>query len=691
MTVKPPKNQSAESERLSAEVVELRLRLDEAEQTLQAICTGGAESLVVEGPNGPRVFSLEGADHSYRILVEAMNEGAATLGEDGTILYCNSRFAEMLEFPLERVMGSAILGFLPDRSREAFEALVREASGGESRGELELLSQGGHIVPVYLSVSVIRDSASHRLCLVAADIRARKRNEEMVASERLARSVLEQAADAVVVCDETGRIIRASRSATDLCGCNPLLVLFDMAFPMKLDLTRAPDSDGRVASYALRGDVLRTVPAWLERGDGSKVHLLVSAVPLTGSADQIIGCVVSMTDITELERAEEALRQADRRKNEFMAMLSHELRNPLAPIRNSIYVLERAVPGGDQARRALAVIDRQSEQLAHLVDDLLDVTRITQNKIRLQLQVLDLNELVRQTAEDQRSLFHKAEVQLDLCPASGPVFVNADSNRLAQVIGNLLQNAAKFTGRGGATRVTIRVDEADQRAVVEVADTGTGMAPELVSRLFQPFSQADSALDRGKGGLGLGLALVKGLVELHGGEVTAQSDFLGKGGSEFIVRLPMATEKAAAPQSGESATRSHRRVLIIEDNIDAADSLREVLEFGAHEVEVAYNGPEGVAKAREFCPDVVLCDIGLPGMDGYEVAQVFRADKALRSAHLVALSGYAQPEDLRRSSEAGFEQHLAKPPSIEKLEALLANASHRSINTPTAGGSPLSA
>lgn len=684
MDAKSLKNLPDDNERLSAEVAELRLRLEEAEQALEAIRTGGAESLVVQGTNGPRIFSLEGADHSYRILVEAMNEGAATLGENGTILYCNTRFAEMLEVPLERVMGSAIFGFLPDRSREAFEALVREASGGESRGELELLSQCGQTVPVYLSVSVIRDSTSDRLCLVAADLRAQKRNEEIVMDERLARSVLEQAADAILVCDENGRVIRASRTATDLCGRNPLLASFDMAFPMKLDLTYVPDSDGRVAAYALRGDVCRTVPASLERGDGSNVHLLVSAVPLTGCAGRIIGCVISMTDITELKRVEEALREADRRKNDFIATLSHELRNPLSPIRNSIYVLEHTVPGGEQAKRALAVIDRQSERLARLVDDLLDVTGITRNKIKLQLKILDLNELVRQTIEDQRCLFETAEVHIELHPAPGPVWVNGDWNRLAQVVDNLLQNAAKFTGRGGATSVTIGVDDADQRAVIQVADTGMGMAPELVLRLFQPFSRADSALDRGKGGLGLGLALVKGLVELHGGAVTARSDGINKGGSEFIVRLPMGKEQNAAAQPGQSATGSGRRVLIIEDNIDAADSLREVLEFSEHKVEVAYNGPEGIAKAREFFPDVVLCDIGLPGMDGYEVAQVFRADEALKGAHLIALSGYAQPEDLRRSSEAGFERHLAKPPSIAKLDELLAKALPRSINTPAA-------
>ncbi len=382
------------------------------------------------------------------------------------------------------------------------------------------------------------------------------------------------------------------------------------------------------------------------------------------------GITVLGTEITENKRIEEALREADRRKNEFLAVLSHELRNPLAPIRNSTYILEHCEPGGDQAKRALEVIDRQAAQLAHLVDDLLDVTRITRNKIQLQRHTLELNELVRHTVEDHRTLFDRADVRVEFHPTSRPMSVSADRNRLVQVIGNLLQNAAKFTGRDGETRITISADATERRAVIQVADTGVGMTPELVARLFQPFSQADSTLDRSKGGLGLGLALAKGLVELHGGNITARSAGLGQG-AEFVVRLPLAMDDAVAPQAGASASKGRRRVLIIEDNVDAADSLRDVLGFGEHDVEVAYNGPQGIAKAKEFRPDVVFCDIGLPSMDGFEVARAFRADEALKGVFLVALSGYALPEDVARAQAAGFDRHLAKPTSLEKLEEVL--------------------
>jgi CheY-like chemotaxis protein len=235
-----------------------------------------------------------------------------------------------------------------------------------------------------------------------------------------------------------------------------------------------------------------------------------------------------------------------------------------------------------------------------------------------------------------------------------------------------MQNAAKFTSKGGHTHVAVAVEGSE--AVVCVADDGVGMSHETLDRLFQPFSQAEQALDRNKGGLGLGLALVKGLVELHGGTVSARSEGLGRG-AEFVVRLPL--DKGAvleAPAAVAPAARARRRVHVIEDNVDAADSLRDVLEFGEHEVAVANNGPEGIARAREFRPDVVLCDIGLPGMDGYEVARAFRTDDALKSAYLVALTGYALPEDLQRAAEAGFERHLAKPPAIAALEEVLGSA-----------------
>jgi signal transduction histidine kinase len=373
----------------------------------------------------------------------------------------------------------------------------------------------------------------------------------------------------------------------------------------------------------------------------------------------------------DLLRAKRDLEEVDRRKNHFLAVLSHELRNPLTPVRNSLFILDRAAPGSAQALHAREVIRRQFDLLTHLVDDLLDVTRITSGKIHLQRGPVELVEVVKRTVEDHRSLFEKAQIEVQLKATTAQVRIEADGNRIAQVISNLLLNAAKFTPRGGRVEVQVSTDAAAGQALVRVTDNGAGIQPDMLSRLFQPFMQADEAIDRSKGGLGLGLALVKGLVEQHGGTVAAASDGLGCG-SQFTVRLPLggAEPRAAEPQQ-RPAVKVHRRVLVIEDNVDAADSMREILELEGHEVAVAYDGPKGLASAREFRPEVVICDVGLPGMDGYEVARSFRRDGALKDACMVALSGYALSEDRQRAAEAGFDHHLAKPVDLNRLEIIL--------------------
>jgi signal transduction histidine kinase/PAS domain-containing protein/ActR/RegA family two-component response regulator len=382
------------------------------------------------------------------------------------------------------------------------------------------------------------------------------------------------------------------------------------------------------------------------------------------------------SDMVEGVQADEALRAAnaqlvesDRRKNEFLASLSHELRNPLAPISNGLVILDLAPAGSEQAERAKRIIARQVGQLSALVNDLLDITRITRNKIHLNKQRLDLNEAVRLALEDSRSCFEQARVQVELVPSTVPVPILADPTRIAQIVGNLLSNSAKFTREGGNTRVSVTCE--GQHAVLRVADDGIGMDAKTLERLFEPFMQAAQSLDRSQGGLGMGLAMVKGLVELHGGSVSARSGGPGRG-AELTARFPLdgaVVVQAALPEARLSQAR--RRVLVIEDNIDAANSLREVLEFSNHQVEVAHTGPEGIAKAESYRPEVILCDIGLPQMDGYQVARALRANREFDEVFLVALSGYALPEDRANAFAAGFDRHLSKPPSMEALEQIL--------------------
>lgn len=425
-----------------------------------------------------------------------------------------------------------------------------------------------------------------------------------------------------------------------------------------------------------------------------KRSFLMRMNPYRTPSNVIAGVVVSFIDVTQLketeaalrraveerERAEQALRDADRRKDEFLAVLSHELRNPLAPIRSSLHVLEHEDADAEAAARAQQIIARQVGHLARLVDDLLDVTRIANGKLQVERRPVDLKELAQRTAEDHRALFSGREVALEVALPDAPLWVEGDATRLAQAIGNLLQNSAKFTSSGDSVRLSL--DAVDGLAVLRVRDTGVGIDPAMIPRLFQPFSQDDTTLNRRLGGLGLGLALVKGLVERHDGTIDVSSG--GKGaGAEFVVRLPLAAAPPRIEVAPVAAPRP-RHILVIEDNLDAAESLQLALELEGHEVAVAYDGPQGIARARELTPEVVLCDIGLPGMDGYAVARALRREPRLRDTFLVALTGYALPEDHRRATDAGFDAHLTKPTTVEEVEAVMRDAGQKPH--PAAGG-----
>lgn len=385
------------------------------------------------------------------------------------------------------------------------------------------------------------------------------------------------------------------------------------------------------------------------------------------------------TATAERDKLVAELREEALRKNDFLAILSHELRNPLAPIINSVFILERANRDGEQAKRAREVIGRQVQHMTRLIDDLLDVTRIARGKTHLKREQVVLNDLVRRSVEDHRSLFKSADIEISVIGLDQPFVVDGDPTRLSQVIGNLLQNAAKFTPAGG--RVVVLLSESSSNEVLlTVRDTGAGISADTLKHLFEPFVQGDKTLDRSSGGLGLGLALAKGIVDLHGGSISAFSEGPGKG-SEFSVRLPVA--QRVEPMGPQVVERNPAvgpcRVLIIEDHSDAAESLRDALELSGHVVDVAQDGAAGIDMARANRPDAILCDIGLPLVDGYAVARLVREDPALRDVLLVALSGYALQEDVERSLEAGFDRHMAKPPRLDQLERLLSEAPRRAV------------
>jgi PAS domain S-box-containing protein len=378
-------------------------------------------------------------------------------------------------------------------------------------------------------------------------------------------------------------------------------------------------------------------------------------------------------EVAERQRAEAALREADRLKDQFVMMLAHELRNPLAPLMNGIHLLRMYEANRKGIEKARGLMERQVQHLSRIVDDLLQVSRVTRGQLTIHPERLDLARLVRLTAEDHRPAFEQAGLGLELDLPELPVWAQGDPTRLAQVLGNLLQNALKFTDRGGKVVVRVVTDEARRQAVLTVRDTGVGIERDMLPRLFRSFAQADRSLDRSKGGLGLGLALVKGLVELHGGQVHATSEGPGRGAA-FTVRLPRQPEPpalAAMPAAPRRAAKK-LRILVVEDNRDAADSLQMLLDLFGYDVAVAYSGPAGVEKAKEWRPDVVVCDIGLPGLDGYDVARELRQDPATAGARMIAVTGYGADEDRRRSREAGFDGHLVKPADPTALQELLA-------------------
>jgi CheY-like chemotaxis protein/nitrogen-specific signal transduction histidine kinase len=388
--------------------------------------------------------------------------------------------------------------------------------------------------------------------------------------------------------------------------------------------------------------------------------------------------------LAESREYAEALQDADRRKDEFLAMLAHELRNPLAPVRNAVEILRMSAGKPEDLAFASEIISRQVSHMARLVDDLLDVARIARGAIQLRLEPCDLAAVVQQTAEDYRPTLNVAGLNLTVeCPAD-PLMVQGDGTRLAQSVGNLLHNASKFTPAGGRVEVCVKTDARAGQAVITVSDNGAGLDPQVLPRLFQPFNQAAQSLDRSKGGLGLGLALVRGLVHLHGGSVAAHSSGPGQG-SLFTLRLPLSstepsTDALAEPAESQAASQQNDslQILVIEDNRDAAVSLRMLLSHLGHQVTLAHDGVAGLAAARKLHPDVIISDLGLPGeADGYAVARGVRQDSALAAAYLVALSGYGQEDDRKRTQEAGFNRHLVKPVQLAELQEALAAARAR--------------
>jgi PAS domain S-box-containing protein len=467
-------------------------------------------------------------------------------------------------------------------------------------------------------------------------------------------------------------------SREELLKMNPSDILDDqskMTFQARINQWLKGEKPYSIVEYKLKAK------------DGKEIYAVMDATLTTDENGKPLGATVIGHDVTEQKKTDESLKQseqralalvkelkkADQNKNRFLNNLSHELRNPLASIMMSLSLLKRVAPDSEQACQAKEIFERQTIQLSRLVDDLLDMTRISQNKIVLKKELVRLNNLVSRTVEDYKTMFNEKEVNLkaELFPES--IYLQADPSRLTQVVGNLLHNAHKFSEPGCETRIITSKSENSNEAVIEIIDNGLGIKPVLLPDLFEPFVQAESSLDHNHGGLGLGLAIVKGIVDLHGGNVSANSQGLGKG-AQFAIRLPLLQDKDNKQKEHlKKAGKTDRslRIMVIDDIPDVVEILSSLLQLLGHEVTSANNGPEGLAKAGKFAPDVIICDIGLPGMNGYEVARHIRNNHSLKKTFLIALSGYAQADDLVTAKESGFNRHLAKPVDLATLEKIL--------------------
>jgi len=440
------------------------------------------------------------------------------------------------------------------------------------------------------------------------------------------------------------------------------------------------DEEKDILARLSRGERIEHYETVRVAKDGRRIDISLTISPLRDGRGNLIGASKIARDISDRKRAEEALREADRRKDEFLATLAHELRNPLAPIRNSLHILRMAGENGVPIESVLEMMERQVAQMVRLVDDLLELSRISRGKIELKRERIELTAVINQALETSRPLVEAGAHTLKVQLPAHPVMVQGDLIRLSQVFANLVNNAAKYTERGGT--ITVAVACEDGNAVTSVRDTGIGIPRDMLARVFETFVQVDNPLRRSQDGLGIGLSLVRSLVLMHGGHIEAHSDGLGLG-SEFVVRLPIVER---GPAGDAHASRSDRataearmgcRILVVDDNRDSANSLALMLRLVGADVQVAYDGRSALEAIKICRPSVILMDLGMPGMDGCEVARQIRQDPQHTGLTLIALTGWGQEGDRRRSQAAGFDHHLVKPVELSALQVLLAPGDDR--------------
>lgn len=598
--------------------------------------------------------------------------GVCLVNRDLRFVHVNETLAAINGVPVEDHIGRTVEEIVPQlwpslelqyRRALAGEVLVNEAVTGETNAAPSKRRYWwASYYPVWVKEAVIG------IGVIVLETTALKRAEQALReSEARFRAVVESTSQASWEANAEGQVVVDSPAWRAYTG----QTVDEWLGQGWIDAVHPDDREAILRQWhdAVESERVLNAEYRIKSPDGGWRWTNVRAAPLRNTTGAITKWVGMNLDITSRKAVEEALREADRRKDEFLAMLGHELRNPLAAIRNAAEILELTTIEDPRLQRIRGVLQRQSSHMTRLIDGLLEVSRVARGKIVLERELVDLRSVVEEVLRDTDDELMSRHFELKVDAASEPVWVSGDSVRLTQVVDNLVGNAIKFTGEQG--RITVTVRRKGKFAAVTVQDTGVGIQPNMLSKIFEPFHQETKDIARAAGGLGLGLALVKALVELHEGTVEAHSAGPGRG-AEFVVRLPLASPPTTAPEPERRPRPQAHRILIVEDNADAAQMLRTILEARDHDVRCAGTGPEALEALRRGEADIVLCDLGLPGMSGYDVARAVRDEEAFRDITLIAVTGYGQTDDRERTRQAGFDDHLTKPVDLRALDAALA-------------------
>jgi PAS domain S-box-containing protein len=615
--------------------------------------------------------ALNESELRFRTIFNQAAVGIAVTDLDGKFLQVNQKFADVFGYTAAELQRLTFLQLThPDdlaAAQETLDCLVTQRAT-DAVLEKRCLRKDGAVIWSLSTITIIKEVSGRPRCLIGIveDITNRKLAEE--AQARLVAviassddSIISMTLEGVVLSWNRGAELMYGYAAGEMIGHTTAVLIPENRL----------DEEPAILRRIRAGERIEHFETVRRRKDGGLLDVSIAVSPIEDSRGNIIGASKITRDITESKRSEAALRETDRRKDEFLATLAHELRNPLAPIRQAALISRAEGASEAQKRWSHDVISRQVHHMSLLLDDLLDVSRITRGTLELRLEMADLRDIVDAAVEAARPSIDAKRHGLCAQLPDQPVQILVDPLRMAQILSNLLTNAAKYTDPGG--QIELRAHCSDEQMTVIVTDSGIGIPANAIKSVFEMFSQVKSAQDRSEGGLGIGLALAKGLVELHGGTIEAHSGGIGRG-SEFIMNLPrraLDIKSTSVPDRGRHAPAATRRILVADDNRDAAESLAMLLQIDGHELRVEYDGPGAIAAFAEFAPQVALLDIGMPGFNGYEVARKVRQREAGNSVVLIALTGWGQERDKDMALAAGFNHHFTKPIDPERIHEIL--------------------